>query len=136
MICDDSLSAIRNDVADRRKVVEIGVLCQRFAELLLGLTQLFVLHLQLDLMNLQLVNQPLVILFAHCSSDLGCTFSTALLCKAAQPGSAILSGFIFRLTCTLGSVSFVVFLVMFRASLPSSSRFIDFNRRGLPGIEM
>jgi len=33
-------------------------------------------------------------------------------------------------------VSFVVFLAMLRALLPSSSRFIDFNRRGFPGIEM
>jgi len=33
-------------------------------------------------------------------------------------------------------VSFAVFSVRIRASLPSSSRLIDFNRRGLPGVEM
>jgi hypothetical protein len=87
-------------------------------------------------MNLQLVNQPLVILFGNCPNDFGCTFSTALLCKAAQPGSAIFSGFAFSHTCTLNYVSIIAFLVMITASLPSSSRLIDFNRRALSSIEM
>ena len=44
----DETISIRSEVADRRKVIEIGVFCQRFDELSLGHTQLFVLHLQLD----------------------------------------------------------------------------------------
>jgi len=34
------------------------------------------------------------------------------------------------------NVSFVIFLIMIRAALPSKSRFIEFNRSGLPSIEM
>ena len=49
------------EVADRREVVQFGVAGQRRFEFGTGLTQLLVLHFQLDLMHLQFVQQSQLI---------------------------------------------------------------------------
>jgi hypothetical protein len=50
---------VEGAVGDRRKVVQVGVAIARLLELALRLAQLAVLHFQLDLVNLEIVQQPL-----------------------------------------------------------------------------
>jgi hypothetical protein len=46
-------------IAGRREIVEAGVIIQRHLQFIPGLPQLGVLHLKLNLMDLQFVEQPL-----------------------------------------------------------------------------
>jgi hypothetical protein len=48
---------VKRDVSDRRKLVEIEVAVAAFRELELRAAQLFVLHLQFDLVDAQVVEQ-------------------------------------------------------------------------------
>jgi hypothetical protein len=49
---------IKGKIANRCKVIEFGVLVSRHLKRLTGLSQFFILHLQLDMMYLQFVNEP------------------------------------------------------------------------------
>ena len=51
--------AIEGQVADRREVVEVGVARQAVLHLVASPLEFLVLQLQLDLVHLQLVDQPL-----------------------------------------------------------------------------
>ena len=55
--CDDAALLVEGEVADRGEVVEIHVLLVRLLDLVLIAAQLLVLHLQLDLMDLELVQE-------------------------------------------------------------------------------
>ena len=55
----DAVGAIECDIADRCEIVQLGVAVARVFERLLGLAQLTVLHLELNLVDVQLVEQVL-----------------------------------------------------------------------------
>src|SRR6266404_2180402 len=61
----DDAGLIDVHVADGRKVVQISVKISRKLEFSLNAAQFAVLHLQLDLVNLQFVNEPLQLKFAR-----------------------------------------------------------------------
>ena len=63
---------IQREMAGRGKIVEIHIAVAGYLEFHLGPTQLVVLHLQLDLMNLQLVHQLLHVLDRHSRDVTAC----------------------------------------------------------------
>ena len=48
---------VQGKIAHRRKIVQVRILIPGFGQLLLGLAEFFILHLQLDLVHPQLMNQ-------------------------------------------------------------------------------
>jgi hypothetical protein len=57
-LLDDSLPG-QAEVADRRKIVEIGIAVARVLQRLLGFPQVLILHLQLHLMHLEFQEKAL-----------------------------------------------------------------------------
>ena len=86
----DAPLPIGSDVADRGKLIEIGIFFQRFAQLFLGHAEFLVLHLQFDLMHLQFVDKSLAVLAACCRKVPEPLFTAALLRKKAQLGKTFL----------------------------------------------
>jgi len=85
---------VEGNIAHRGKVVKVGVLFQRGLQLLPGQAELIILHLQFDLVDLQLMEEPLRFLLG-----LGWIQLRHL---GAQP--------LFRLSAQLGSFHFPVYV--------------------------
>ena len=54
----DQAPLIQGEIAHRCEVIEVGVFVPGFGQLGLGLAEFLILHLQLDLLHPQLVDQP------------------------------------------------------------------------------
>jgi hypothetical protein len=52
-------AGIEGEIADRGKVIEFGIFVPRQFELFLSAAEFFALHLQLDLVDLELMDKPL-----------------------------------------------------------------------------
>ena len=74
---------IKGEIADGRKVIEFGILVPRQLKLLPGPEQLVVLHLQLDLVNLKFLDEPLGRLPGP-GKIFPCCFRSQLLFSAAE----------------------------------------------------
>ena len=61
---------VQRQIANRRKIIQRTIPVSRRFELLLRPAQLLILHLQFDLIDLQLVHQPLDILHGHVANFL------------------------------------------------------------------
>jgi hypothetical protein len=62
----DAAAPVQGDVSQRREVVQIGIAIARLFQPLLGLAQLLVLHLQLDLLDFEVVGELLHLLGQGC----------------------------------------------------------------------
>ena len=80
---------VKGEIAHRRQIVEVAIPLPRGVKLALDAAQLVFLHLQLDLLHLQLTDQPFPFRSGQRFRGRGWACSNTSLCRAAEVGEII-----------------------------------------------